>query len=139
MILFDQRKGEVDGRGNPGGTEHGAIANEDTIRLDPDVGKVGRQAFGILPVRCRAASRQQPGLRQQEGARAGRAVAPRTQRLLAQPPYDVVARTGGKAIGSDDDQRVTGLDRIGDPRVGDIGYARSTFLGDALLVTSRTR
>ena len=82
MILLDQRKGEVDRRSHPGGAEDRPVANEDSVGFDLDIGIFGGKAFGILPVGRDAAPRQQSRMGQQEGARTGRAVAPRLHGLL---------------------------------------------------------
>ena len=85
MILFDQRKGEIHGRGHSGGAEHRPVPHEDTIGFHADIGIVGGKAVGILPMGRDPAVGQQPGLGQDEGSRTGRAVAPGLRGLFPKP------------------------------------------------------
>lgn len=70
MIFFNQRKRKIDCGCHPGGAEHRSIAYENAVGLDPDVGKLGGQPVGIFPMGRGAAPVQQPGMCQQESARA---------------------------------------------------------------------
>src|SRR5258708_5322425 len=84
-ILLDQSQRQVDAGGDAGGGPDLAVAQEDRVGLDGDAGVAPLQGVAGAPMRDSAPSVEQARLRQQEGAGADGADAPRLPRALADP------------------------------------------------------
>lgn len=79
--------------------------DEDAIFVDPRERKLLLQGFRIIPVSCRAAAIEKPGLRQREGSRANTCHA-----TILSPCFRKIAphrrREGLRGKTSNDDDRV---------------------------------
>ena len=72
VVLLDQCQREVDARGHARRGEHVAVAYEDRVRCDVDVGKGAGKQRGMPPMRGGAPAAQQAGLGQNERTGADR-------------------------------------------------------------------
>ena len=72
VVLFDQREGEIDPRGEPRRRPDAAVPHEDALVDDAGRGKPRAQVAEVEPVRRGAAPVEQPRLPQDEGAGADR-------------------------------------------------------------------
>lgn len=122
-VLLDEGERQVHARGDPGGGEHGAVADEDRLRIDVD----RRVALGELgaagPVGSDAPAVEQARLSEQERARADRRGAPGAPGDARDALEEIgIGERLADAQPAGDDQRVEfihlahrGIGRVGEP------------------------
>ena len=124
-VLLHQREREVHARGHAGRGDHVAVAHEDRVGLDLDLGMAPGELAARGPVRGGAAAVEQAGRGEQEGARADGADALRARSRGPHPGDEPRVLGGGvhaKAAG--DEQRVDRPLAAIDRAVGVEGHAR---------------
>ncbi len=111
VIHFDQRQRQVDARVHPGRGEDIAVADEDRIRLDGDVGERPRKQPDVMPMRGGAPAVEEAGLRQHErpGADRGQSAGPARDRLDRLDELGIY-RPPGQVVAAGHHDRVGGLD-----------------------------
>lgn len=124
QVVLDQGQGQVDAGGDPGGGGEGAVAHEDGVGVDGDVGEAAGQGGAVVPVGGGAPAVEEAGLGEDERAGADRGDAAGMGCAFGDPGHQ--ARVGGSGSGSaGDDEGVDGAD----PVQGGVGEQGQSAVG----------